>query len=128
MKIGEEECDDANEVDDDACRTTCRVARCGDGVIRTDISEGAPGYESCDDGNRDDGDLCLTNCTHGSDREAARQSMLAALGAARIKGIKTNRNFLMNCLESAPFRQGDVYTGLVDENLKALTAERAIEG
>ena len=66
--------------------------------------------------------------THGSDREAARQSMLAALGAARIKGIKTNRNFLMNCLESAPFRQGDVYTGLVDENLKALTAERAIEG
>lgn len=66
--------------------------------------------------------------THGSDREAARRSMLDALEATRIEGIKTNRDFLRNCLESAPFCQGDVYTGFVDENLKALTTERAIEG
>jgi cysteine-rich repeat protein len=39
-----EECDDANQADDDACLSTCVAARCGDGVVETDVEE-------CDDGN-----------------------------------------------------------------------------
>ena len=43
-------CDDGNERNNDACRNTCRIATCGDGVRRTDIDE-VKGYEACDDAN-----------------------------------------------------------------------------
>lgn len=46
-----EECDDGNQDDTDACRSTCVAARCGDGVVRA-------GVETCDDGNQDDTDGC----------------------------------------------------------------------
>lgn len=49
-----EECDDGNEVDDDACTNTCSLPVCGDGVTNGD--------EECDDGNDDDSDACLTSC------------------------------------------------------------------
>lgn len=62
--------------------------------------------------------------THGQDRESARATMIDALEGTRIEGIRTNRDFLIACLESENFRRGDVYTGFIDENLKALTAER----
>ena len=38
------------------------MARCGDGLVREDLSEGDPGFEACDDGNEDDADTCLNNC------------------------------------------------------------------
>jgi cysteine-rich repeat protein len=38
----------------DACRTDCRPARCGDGVV--------DGTEACDDGNREDCDGCSRDC------------------------------------------------------------------
>jgi cysteine-rich repeat protein len=50
-----EECDDGNGVDGDTCRTSCRIARCGDGVVRV-------GVEECDDGNTTGGDGCSANC------------------------------------------------------------------
>ncbi len=53
-----ERCDDGVANSDsapDACRTSCRPAGCGDGVI--------DGGESCDDGNRDDCDGCDARCT-----------------------------------------------------------------
>ncbi|HBU47844.1 MAG TPA: hypothetical protein DEB46_06000 [Myxococcales bacterium] len=59
---GGEECDDGNARNTDVCTNTCRNARCGDGVQRTDIAEGDLGFEACDDGNEIDTDLCLTNC------------------------------------------------------------------
>ena len=59
---GIEQCDDANEYNLDACRNDCRRATCGDGVVRTDISEGEEGYEACDDGNQENDDACRTNC------------------------------------------------------------------
>ncbi|MEZ4364700.1 MAG: DUF4215 domain-containing protein [Kofleriaceae bacterium] len=50
-----EECDDGNDVDDDACTNACRLPSCGDGVMQ-------PG-EECDDGaaNADDR-ACSTQC------------------------------------------------------------------
>ena len=54
-----EECDDANQADDDACLSTCVAARCGDGVVETDVEE-------CDDGNDVETDDCLSSCEAAS--------------------------------------------------------------
>lgn len=51
----DEECDDANNVDTDACLSTCVLARCGDGVLAT--------FEACDDGNAVNTDGCSNACT-----------------------------------------------------------------
>ena len=62
-----EECDDGDPRNDDRCLTTCKLATCGDAVVRT-------GVEECDDGNGVDGDgcsrACLT-CPSGSDSFAS---------------------------------------------------------
>ncbi|MBM64789.1 MAG: hypothetical protein CMH55_00980 [Myxococcales bacterium] len=55
-------CDDGNEDNTDPCTNACELARCGDGIQRTDGAPGDPGYEACDDGNTVDNDLCRTNC------------------------------------------------------------------
>jgi trimeric autotransporter adhesin len=50
-------CDEGPENSDanpDACRTDCRLARCGDGVTDT--------AEACDDGNTQSGDGCRADC------------------------------------------------------------------
>ena len=54
-----EECDDGNDVDDDACLSTCVAATCGDGVLHTDV-------EACDDGNQSDDDICLNTCVEAT--------------------------------------------------------------
>lgn len=58
-----EQCDDGNRVDTDGCRNSCQLARCGDGVVRTNIEE-------CDDGNTAPNDGCTTACVQcaGADR------------------------------------------------------------
>jgi cysteine-rich repeat protein len=85
VELGEE-CDDGNGDDGDACLSTCKKARCGDGVVRRDVeacddgnvidtdgcrnSCGLPSCgdgvveagEVCDDGNADDSDACLSSC------------------------------------------------------------------
>ena len=48
--------------DDDGCTSACATARCGDGITRTDLAEGEPGFEVCDDGNEDNDDECTTVC------------------------------------------------------------------
>ncbi|PRP99912.1 DUF4215 domain-containing protein [Enhygromyxa salina] len=53
----EEECDDANEVDDDECSNTCNLPSCGDGIVQATLDE------ACDDGNTESGDTCGWNCT-----------------------------------------------------------------
>ena len=45
-----EQCDDGNQNDNDGC-VRCRVAVCGDGVVRA-------GVEGCDDGNTVTTDAC----------------------------------------------------------------------
>jgi cysteine-rich repeat protein len=57
MLEGTEECDDGNLNDGDACLSTCRSARCGDGVVRT-------GVEQCDgsDAPCAGGNVCAADC------------------------------------------------------------------
>ncbi|MBK9755594.1 MAG: DUF4215 domain-containing protein [Nannocystis sp.] len=50
-----EECDDGDVADDDACRSNCTLAACGDGAVNV-------GVEACDDGNQVDADGCRNNC------------------------------------------------------------------
>ena len=51
-----EECDDANDIDDDACTNDCKATTCGDGVVQ--------GEEECDDGNDVDTDNCTAECKY----------------------------------------------------------------
>jgi cysteine-rich repeat protein len=48
----DEECDDGNELDNDACLSTCRPAICGDGTVCDTCGE------QCDDANGDPLDNC----------------------------------------------------------------------
>jgi len=57
-----EQCDDGNTTSTDACTHLCRVAVCGDGIIRA-------GVETCDDGNTDDGDGCSATCQNEASPE-----------------------------------------------------------
>ena len=75
---GYEACDDGNNVDTDACRDTCRAARCGDGVQRTDLQAGEEGYEGCDDGNEANDDACLNTCASARCGDGVRRTDLNA--------------------------------------------------
>lgn len=57
-----EQCDDGNIINSDACTNGCQEASCGDGILRTDLSEGDAGYEECDDGNSVNDDACSNSC------------------------------------------------------------------
>ena len=59
LSVGEE-CDDGNTIDSDGCRNDCLNARCGDGVIRTDVGTDDD-TEVCDDGNTSDLDDCTVH-------------------------------------------------------------------
>jgi len=52
---GSEQCDDGNNVNTDGCLNNCMTARCGDGVVQSEV-------EQCDDGNADNSDACLDTC------------------------------------------------------------------
>jgi acetyl/propionyl-CoA carboxylase alpha subunit len=47
-------------------------------------------------------------------REAAIERAIAALGRYIVLGIRTNITFLLNILDSAAFRSGQVHTGFLD--------------
>ena len=49
-----EECDDENKINWDGCSATCKIEKCGDGVIQW--------IEECDDGNISDADGCSSIC------------------------------------------------------------------
>ena len=59
-----EECDDGEaNSDQGACTAACKIAVCGDGLVRRDITDPAQvGFEECDDGNVVDEDGCLNDC------------------------------------------------------------------
>ncbi len=46
-----EACDDGNDRNDDSCTTQCELARCGDGILRTDLAAGHRDFETCEPGN-----------------------------------------------------------------------------
>ena len=59
---------------------------------------------------------------HGTTRDAARARAAAALREIAVEGIKTNRDFLIACLEHEAFAAGDVSTGFIEQRLKSLLA------
>ena len=67
---GAEECDDGNAVSTDSCLPSCKLATCGDGMLRAHVEE-------CDDGNRADGDGCsraCLSCPSGNDSFASSRT------------------------------------------------------
>ncbi len=65
-----EDCDDGNQVDDDACRNDCTDAYCGDSVVWQ-------GSESCDDGGESascDADCTDAFCGDGTTNAAAGEA------------------------------------------------------
>ena len=59
---------------------------------------------------------------HGTDRGAAIERMLAALGEFHVDGIVTNIDFLRRVVAHGAFREGETHTGFVDEHRAALAA------
>ena len=51
--------------------------------------------------------------SHGEDRESARRKLVHALGSTGILGVKTNRDYLIQVLESAEFRDGRAHTSFL---------------
>lgn len=60
-----EDCDDGNDVASDGCTNTCEVARCGDGIVRTDLQPHAAAYEDCEPSAEPQVDYCMTTCRLG---------------------------------------------------------------
>ena len=56
----------------------------------------------------------------GESRDEARRRAVAALGQFPVEGIRTNRDFLIACLDHAGFERGDVHTGFIDAHRKEL--------
>ena len=57
---------------------------------------------------------------HGATREEARHSLIAALKAFEIEGIRNNRDFLIACLADDVFAAGDVSTDFIDRRRQHL--------
>jgi cysteine-rich repeat protein len=68
-----EQCDDGDDATDGAC-PKCKLAACGDGLVRL-------GHEECDDGNNVAGDGCSPTCTWEAIAIAAGDAMTCALSA-----------------------------------------------
>ncbi len=58
---------------------------------------------------------------HGADRQAAVRRLQAALGATRVAGVRTNRNFLAAVASHPAFVAGAVDTGFIAAHHAALT-------
>jgi 3-methylcrotonyl-CoA carboxylase alpha subunit len=56
----------------------------------------------------------------GADRKSACLRVVAALRDLEVKGINTNRNFLIACLEDPGFQAGHVHTSFIDVNRERL--------
>ena len=82
----------------------------GDGIrLDTGVTEGnriTPYYDP----------MIAKLVAHGSDRSAAIDRMLTALGEFRIEGIVTNIDFLRRVIDHDAFRAGNTHTGFVDEH------------
>ena len=88
----------------------------GDGIrLDTGVAEGdriTPFYDP----------MIAKLVAHGSDRAAAIDKMLTALGEFRIEGIVTNIDFLRRVVAHDAFRAGHTHTGFVDEHRPDLMA------
>ncbi len=51
----------------------------------------------------------------GEDRQTALRKLSFALRASSIQGLSTNRDFLIDILESEEFGEGNIHTGFIDD-------------
>src|SRR3546814_12987712 len=64
--------------------------------------------------------MVATLIAWGEDRDTASGRAVTALRALRVEGIRTNRDFLIACVEEEPFAAGAVHTLLVGARRRAL--------
>ncbi len=53
-KYGNEQCDDGDQIDNNACSNSCKITYCGDNTVNIG--------EECDDGNLNNNDACINSC------------------------------------------------------------------
>ena len=108
VKADGEACDDGDAIDANACTNSCRLAMCGDGVTRTDLSDEAHvDFEFCDDGNRVDTDACSNNCVVGFCGDGVLRTDLAQGDEGYEACDDGNRVLNDACAECQPARCGD---------------------
>ncbi|HVR63326.1 MAG TPA: urea carboxylase, partial [Polyangia bacterium] len=64
----------------------------------------------------------------GATREEARQALVAALSRTRLAGVESNRDYLLQVLESPAFVAGQVHTGLLGDFRYAPSTIEVLEG
>ena len=64
---------------------------------------------------------------HGADREAARAKLMHGLSETLALGLRTNQDFLIDCLENPVFASGAATTGFIGENSAALFPDRGAQ-
>ncbi len=64
--------------------------------------------------------LLVKVTSFGKDFKTATARAIRALGELKIKGVKTNRNFLLNVLNHPTFKAGACNTGFIDNNPELL--------
>ncbi len=57
---------------------------------------------------------------HGATRDEARLKLARAMEQVEVAGVKTNAAFVAKCLRNEAFAAGDIDTGFIDRNIKAL--------
>lgn len=58
----------------------------------------------------------------GKSRDEARNRLIGALKEVRIKGLRTNRDFLIELLRSVPFKENTIHTGYIDQEMDSLVS------
>ncbi len=58
----------------------------------------------------------------GKSRDDARNKLIGVLKEVRIKGLRTNRDFLIELLRSVPFKENTIHTRYIDQELDAIIA------
>ena len=64
---------------------------------------------------------------HGSDRDAARQKLIAGLGETQALGVRTNQGFLGDCLRHPVFAAGKATTAFIGDHSADLKPDRESE-
>ncbi|MGH3475063.1 MAG: acetyl/propionyl/methylcrotonyl-CoA carboxylase subunit alpha [Aeromicrobium sp.] len=66
--------------------------------------------------------------THGPDRETAVRLLVDSLRRARVHGVTTNADLLLNILDSEEFQAARIHTALLEERLADWTKRRLDRG
>jgi 3-methylcrotonyl-CoA carboxylase alpha subunit len=57
---------------------------------------------------------------HAESRHKAIERMIKALGDVEIEGVKTNKDFLISCLDHSDFVEGNICTSFIEKSLPSL--------